>query len=82
MELSKEDLALIRKFEKLKQAGYYCDSQLLTTVYNRILDKHVATTNCGSCMRSRIAELVEAANKFERMLALDNEQKKTETEVK
>lgn len=72
MQISNEDLNLIRKFEELKQKGFYCDSTLLTQVYNRVLNKNVNNTSCGSCMRQRISELVEVANKFERMIALDN----------
>ena len=66
MQISNEDLKLIRKFEELKLKGYYCDSMQLTTVYNRVLNKNVNNTVCGSCMRQRIAELVAAADKFER----------------
>jgi len=66
MQISKEDLELIRKFDELKRKGYYCDSMQLTTVYNRVLNKHVNNTVCGSCMRQRISELVAAADKFER----------------
>lgn len=67
--LTDEDLKLIRKFDELKQRGFYCDSTLLTQVYNRVLGKHVNSTNCGSCIRARISELVDAANKIERMMA-------------
>lgn len=66
--LTDEDLKLIRKFDELKQRGFYCDSTLLTQVYNRVLGKHVNNTNCSSCMRARISELVDAANKIERMM--------------
>lgn len=69
MQISKEDLELIRKFDELKRKGYYCDSMQLTTVYNRVLNKHVNNTVCGSCMRQRISELVDAANRYEQKMA-------------
>ena len=66
MTITNEDLKLIRRFQELKQKGFYCDAKQLQEVYNRVLNKHVAPTTCGSCMRQRIAELVAAADKFER----------------
>ena len=68
-QISKEDLELIRKFDELKRKGYYCDSMQLTTVYNRVLNKHVNNTVCASCMRQRISELVDAANRYEQKMA-------------
>lgn len=73
MTITNEDLKLIRKFDELKQKGYYCDSMQLTTVYNRVLNKNVNNTVCGSCLRQRIAELVAAADKFEREQKIQNE---------
>ena len=75
-EFTNEDVKLVEKFIELKNHGYYCDGAQLTTAYNRILDKHVATTNCGSCIRQRINELEQALNHFKAQIA------KTETEVK
>ena len=69
MTITNEDLKLIRRFQELKEKGFYCDSKQLQEVYNRVLNKHVAPTTCGSCMRQRIAELVAAADKFERELS-------------
>lgn len=66
MTITNEDLKLIRRFQELKEKGFYCDSKQLQEVYNRVLNKHVAPTTCGSCMRQRIAELVAVADKFER----------------
>jgi hypothetical protein len=67
--ITNEDLKLIRRFQELKEKGFYCDSKQLQEVYNRVLNKHVAPTTCGSCMRQRIAELVAAVDKFERELS-------------
>ena len=34
-------------------------------VYNRVLNKRLPSTNCGSCIRQRIQEMVTALNKEE-----------------
>ena len=60
------------------QRGYYASGQEVASLYNRVLEKHVNPSNCGACIRRQIQELVEAANRFERMIALDEEQKKAE----
>lgn len=71
MEISNEDLELIRKFEDISRRGYYCDGKQVTDLHNKVLGTRLASTNCGSCIKIRIAALVEAANKFERMIAKD-----------
>ena len=72
MKISNEDLALIRKMEEIGQRGYYVDSAQLTSLYNRVLEKRVNPTNCGACLKARLNELVEAANRFERMIQLNS----------
>lgn len=67
MNLTKEDIELIRKYEDIKNRGFYCDGAELTKVYNRVLEKRATPTNCGSCIRQRINELVDALNRFERL---------------
>lgn len=59
-----EDIKLVEKFIELKEKGYYCDSNQLTQVYNRVLNKHVNNTSCSSCMRQRIQELADALNHY------------------
>ena len=55
---------LIEKFEKIMDDGYYVASDDVTRAYNRILSANVPPTNCGSCIRRRINELVNEKNKF------------------
>lgn len=69
MVINAEDLEIIRKFEQIKNKGLYCSGSEVTDVYNRVLQKSVRPTNCSSCIRGRIQELVDAVNKFERMAA-------------
>lgn len=73
MNISKEDRELIRKFEQIMNKGHYVQSQQLTDAYNRILDKHVHNTTCGSCLRQRTKELIDTLNNVERREAREQE---------
>ncbi|MBR2558598.1 MAG: hypothetical protein IKE95_09590 [Methanobrevibacter sp.] len=59
---------MIRKFEEIKNRGLYCDSGQLNDVYNRVLETNAKPTSCGSCMRGRIQQLVDALNRYEEQL--------------
>lgn len=72
MKFTDEDIKMIEKFVEIRNRGFYCDGGQLTTVYNRVLEKHVAPTSCSSCMRARISELEGALNQFKRKMALSN----------
>lgn len=74
-----EDVKLVEKFIDIRNRGYYADGTQLTEVYNRVLEKRVNPTNCGSCIRTRINELEEALNRFKRQLEVE---KKAEEPVK
>lgn len=54
---TQEDITFVEKAIELKKKNFYIDSTQLTEVYNRVLNKRVAPTNCGSCLRQRITEL-------------------------
>lgn len=71
MKFTNEDVKLVEKFIEIKNKGYYCDGRQLTEVYNRVLEKNVAPTSCGSCMRGRIAELETALNQFKKTLEVN-----------
>ena len=77
MKFTKEDIELIEKFIDIKNKGYYCDGTQLTEVYNRVLEKNVKVTNCGSCLRQRVCELEDALNHFKK---LSERQKEIEME--
>ena len=53
--------------EEIGKRGYYVDSVQLTNLYNKVLEKRVTPTNCSACLKSRLRELVEALNRFERL---------------
>ena len=79
MKWTNEDIVLVEKFIDIKNRGYYADSAQLNDVYNRVLEKNVAPTSCGSCMRARISELETALNQFKKTLEVKEEEKPKKT---
>ena len=80
-----EDVKLVEKFIEIRNRGFYCDGGQLTEVYNRVLNKRVASTSCGSCIRQRIGELEMALTAFKKTLEVNNtpeENKASETKAK
>lgn len=71
--INADDIKLIRKFEEIKDKGYYASGEQVTAVYNRVLGKNLNSTSCGSCLRGRIQELVNALNAFEAKLKKQEE---------
>ena len=67
MKWNKEDIEAVEKFIDIRNKGYYCDGTQLTQVYNRVLEKNVNPTNCGSCLRQRVNELAEALERFKKL---------------
>jgi len=59
---TEDDIQFVEKAIELKNKGYYIDGKQLTDVYNKVLNKNVNPTNCGSCIRQRITELEGALN--------------------
>lgn len=70
MKWTNEDVKKVEQFIDIRNRGYYCDGKQLTEVYNRVLEKNVAPTNCGSCMRARIQELENALNQFKKQMEM------------
>lgn len=62
MKWTSDDVKMVEKFIEIKNKGYYADGKQLTDVYNRLLNKHVNVTQCGSCLRQRVGELEGALN--------------------
>lgn len=84
MKWTNEDVKLVEKFIDIRNKGFYANGGELTTVYNRVLEKNVASTNCGSCIRQRIAELEVALSQFKKQMEVNNtsEENKASTEPK
>lgn len=79
MKWTNEDVVLVEKFIDIRNRGYYADSAQLNDVYNRVLEKNVAPTSCGSCMRARISELETALNQFKKTLEVKEEEQPKKT---
>ncbi len=65
MVWTEEDIEKVRKFINIKNKGHYVETHELTSVYNRVLEKHVNNTSCGSCLRQRVEELERALRRYE-----------------
>lgn len=76
MRFTNEDVELVEKFIKIRNRGMYADGKQLTDVYNRVLEKNVHVTSCGSCLRQRVSELEKALNKFKEQIAIKAEHEK------
>ena len=77
-----EDVKLVEKFIEIRNKGYYCDGAQLTAVYNRVLQKNVNVTNCGSCLRQRVNELADALDRFKRQLEVEKKAEEPKEETK
>ncbi len=82
MKWTNEDVKLVEKFIDIKDRGYYVEGYELTQVYNRVLEKNVQPTNCGSCLRQRINELQVALEQFKKSIEVNSEASETITEDK
>ena len=81
--IEEADKTLIKKFDEIRQKGFYVNSNQVTSLYNKILEKNVNNTTCGSCLRGRIQELVNALKKQEQAEKKAQEAaKKAEEEAK
>lgn len=72
MKWTNELVKKVERFIEIKNHGYYCDSKEIANVYNEVLEKHVAPSNCGSCNRARISELEGALNNFKAKMAQES----------
>ena len=80
MKFSKENIRLIEKFIEIKNKGLYADGSQVTEVYNRVLEKNVNVTNCGSCIRGRVQELEDSLRRF-KTLAKQQETEETNNDT-
>ena len=73
MVWTQEDIDKVRKFIDIKNRGHYAETHELTDVYNRVLEKRVTNTTCGSCLRQRVIELEKALRQYEAQLMKQQE---------
>lgn len=81
MKWTKEDIEMVEKFIEIRNKGYYADGKQVTEVYNRVLEKSVNVTNCGSCLRQRVGELQQALDRFKKLSEAKTEEKVDDTKV-
>lgn len=80
--INNDDVELIKKFKQIRDKGYYISGDEVTKVYNRVFNMHVETTNCSSCIRRRVSELIHVADTFTKQLELNKkEEEKVEEPV-
>lgn len=77
MEISSDDLKLIEQFHSILNRGYYADSKQVTDEYNKLIRKPqglqlAQPTNCASCLRRRILELVDLLTKVKNQSKNEN----------
>ena len=61
--ITETEAQAIRRFEEIRQKGYYVNASQLQSVYNQVFERNLPTTTCSSCLRKRIQELVDAINR-------------------
>ena len=66
MEISKENIEKIKKFEQILKKGYYASGAEVTKTYNEVFGTKLNTTNCSQCIISRVKQLVERLNAEEK----------------
>ncbi len=75
IKFNSEDIKLIRKFEEIKNRGYYASGNEVTAVYNRVFGTSLSSTSCGTCLRGRIQQMVDELNRFEEKIKAQEELK-------
>lgn len=69
MTISSEDVRLVEQFHDILNRGYYADSKQVSDEYNKLIRipqglTPVNVTNCATCIRRRILELVDFVTKI------------------
>lgn len=69
MTISSSDIKLVEQFHDILNRGYYADSQQVTSLFNKLIRipqglQPAQPTNCATCIRRRILELVDFVTKI------------------
>lgn len=75
-----EDILMMQKFIEIVKRGSRISGGEITQLYNRVLNKNVNPTNCGSCINQRYKELKQSYDAFEALLK-EQEEKARALEV-
>lgn len=71
-----EDILMMKKFIEIVKRGSRISGAEITQLYNRVLNKNVNPTNCGSCINQRYNELKKSYDAFEKLLQEQEEKAK------
>lgn len=63
--ITETEAQAIRRFDEIRQKGYFVNASQLQSVYNQVFERNLPTTTCSSCLRKRIQELVDALSRQE-----------------
>lgn len=79
MKLTDENIRLIEKFQDAMRRSFFVDGKLVTRVHNEVFGRNLSPTNCVTCVKNRIKDLVNALNQFKESLKAQEEDKTIET---
>lgn len=71
-----EDIIMMQKLIQIANRGYRINGSEITELYNRIFNKQLRPTNCGSCISQRYKELKISYNLFQEELKKQEEKAK------
>lgn len=71
-----EDIIMMQKFIQIASRGSRINGTEVTELYNRIFNKQLRPTNCGSCISQRYKELKISYNLFNEELKKQEEKAK------
>ena len=75
--ISSEDAEFIEFAYSLINSAKYPSFTKVTEVYNRVYNKQLSSTSCGSCIRQRILELKATLDRLNKEI-LDDKQKEND----
>ena len=73
--ISSEDAEFIEFAFSLVNTSRYPSFTKVTEVYNRVYNKQLSSTSCGSCIRQRILELKNTLDKLNEEILKEKEEK-------
>lgn len=73
--ISSEDAEFIEFAYSLINGARYPSFTKVTEVYNRVYNKQLSSTSCGSCIRQRILELKNTLDKLNEEILKEKEEK-------
>lgn len=73
--ISSEDAEFIEFAYKLCNSAKYPSFTKVTEVYNKVFNKQLSSTSCGSCIRQRVLELKNTLDKLNEEILKEKEEK-------